>query len=619
MSLLKSLLKELGRRTTSASTESFETLLLKLAEQLKHNNAAQRTTGLAALRNLLQVHPESADAHALLGDAMLAEQSTAQAEASYRQALSLQPEHARAQEGLGLVLLGTRQLEQASLHFATAHRVDPMNAEILVHWGLVDIELGNFQDAGSRFQRAIERDARNANAWQNLGLVSYRLGHFAESAKQLRQAVTLNPNHGLAFSNLALALRQLNDIDAALEAALRASRLKPNSARVWVVLGDLYCDQGDFSLAAQSLGKAQQIDPQSAAAHIGRGKLHQAIGEHDQAKRSFEAALAIEPNNADARGGLGQLHLLLGEWAAGWDAYEARRLTQPPPVRRVPGREWRGEPLEGKSLLIHAEQGLGDIILFSSCLQDLIQQGAHCILDVPLRLERLFRRSFPNVEVLGHELSLPEETWLAGLPPFDFHLPIGSLPRWARRDTNSFPDRLSFLRADGESIHHWRQRLSGRQRPLIGLSWRGGLLSTAGQQRCIELHQLLEALQGIEASFVCLQYGDVADDLRAVNVPMEQVNPGLSGYSDLDDLASLTAALDGVITVCSTQAHLCGALGIPTAVLVPSNPSWRYGAQDSSMPWYPSLTLLRQTHPGDWSRSLEATRHWLSGLTAPTQ
>jgi tetratricopeptide (TPR) repeat protein len=616
MGLLSSLIKEIARRGPSKDAGSLQTTLAQLSVLLQQRGTPQRQEALETLRQMLKQHPDAPDAHALMGDALLADKANESAQASYRRALALKPEHARAQEGLGLVLLGQGQPEQASLHLATAHRLAPMNAEVLVHWGLAELALGNLREAGSKFQKAIERDTRNPNAWQNLGLVSYQLGQFADSIQQLRQAIMLNPQHGLAYSNLALALRQQNDLDGALEAAQQAVSLKADSARVWVVLGDLYSDCGDFTKARESLGKALALDARSVSAQIGLGKLHQATGAHDEARRNFEAALTLDPGNADARGGLGQLLLLLGQWRAGWEAYEARRLTQPPAVRRVPAREWEGHPLKGQRVLVHAEQGLGDIILFSSCVPDLLAQGGHCLLDVPTRLAGLMQRSFPEAQVLAHEMTMPEEHWLASLPPFDVHVPIGTLPRWLRQSSEQFPKRHAFLKADPARMTIWAERLAARRRPRIGVSWRGGLLSTAGHQRCIDLSLLAQALHGLDIDLVSLQYGDTHAELEAVNHAGQRVHAGLSGYGDLDDLAALTASLDAVITVCSTQAHLSGGLGVPTAVLVPVNPSWRYGAHGDAMPWYGSLTLLRQRQLGDWSPCLAALRPWLSQLPA---
>jgi ADP-heptose:LPS heptosyltransferase len=263
-------------------------------------------------------------------------------------------------------------------------------------------------------------------------------------------------------------------------------------------------------------------------------------------------------------------------------------------------------------LLIHAEQGLGDIILFSSCLPDLVDRGVHCVIDVPPRLEALFKRSFPTSEVVAHELASSGSDWLATLPEFDRHVPMGTLPKWLRLDQPSFPSRPAYLVGDAKKTTAWRERLAHLPRPHIGISWRGGMVSTSRLQRSIELAEMLTAFKSVQGTWVCVQYGNVDDEVaNAQALTGREVHPGLSGYADIDDIAALTSALDGVVTVCSTQAHLSGALGTPAAVLVPANPSWPYGAQGEAMLWYPALTLLRQKHLGCWTDVLDHAAQWI--------
>ncbi len=555
---------------------------------------------------------QGADEHARLGDEALSQGRRDDAETHYRAALAAKPEHARAQEGLGLTLLQKHRLEDAYLHLEMAHKLDPMNAEILVHWGLVELELGNFELASRRFGHAIERSPGNPHAWLNLGLASFKLGQFANSVTQIERATTLRPDHALAWSNLALARRQVDDLEGSLEAVRRAIELRPSQSRFWVIQGDLQADAGDFSASDRSFDQALALSPESSEAQIGRGKLRMAQGRAKDAEDAFRLALDRDPAHAEASGGLGQLLLQQGRWAEGWTHYEARRRTIPGPVRSVPMPDWDGQPRRGERLLVHAEQGLGDIILFGTCLPDLLTAGVDVVLDLPARLTPLFQRSFPTVTICPDDGRRNGDAWLSQLPPFDRHVPMGTLPRWLRQTDSQFPtDATGYLRADPMAVQHWRQKLATLPRPLLGLSWRGGLLSTAGRQRSLALVEMIEGLRDTGASFVCLQYGDVTDELaQAEAITGIRVHPGLSGYGDLDDMAALSCSLDGVLTVCSTQAHLCGALGLEAAVLVPFNPNWRYGAQGSRMAWYPSLTLFRQTDAGAWQGPLtEASRH----------
>lgn len=619
MSLIKSLWRDLTRGAQKPdATDALAERLRTLEPQLRQSGTATGSRALEELRSLTDAHPRSADARSLLGDGLLSAQQLVDAENAYREALKIQPEHARAQEGLGLCLLQSKRLDEAYLHLELAHKLAPMNADVLVHWGLVDLELGNYGTASQRFMSAVERAPNNPHAWHNLGLAMFRMGQFEASVTHLRRALVLKPDHALAHSNLALALRQTGDLGGASEAALRATELKPGNARLWVVRGDLCVDAGDFDQADSAFAQALSIDAHNVGGHIGRGKLLMALGRHDDARAAFETALSQEPSNADACAGLAQLHLLLQRWNIGWDLYEARRGSLPNPVRTVTTPEWQGEDLRGRSILVHAEQGLGDIILFASCLPDLIERGAQCVIDVPPRLETLFRRSFPGARVTGHELTSNGSDWLASLPPVDLHVPMGTLPKWLRREPSAFPRRAAFLTSDATRTTDWQARLAHLPKPHIGITWRGGTVSTARLQRSLELAELLGAFKSFQGTFVCLQYGDVADEIAAAEaLTGRAIHAGISGFADIDDVAALTCALDAVVTVCATQAHLSGALGMRAAVLVPANPSWRYGSAGDTMPWYPSLTLVRQHELGAWDDVLDQAAAWIGQLQDP--
>lgn len=570
------------------------------------------------LRQTLASKPDDVRGWTQLGDWLFTQALYAECESAYRQALQTSAMHARAQEGLGLALLRQGRLEEAHRHLELAHKADANNADILIHWGLVDLELGNLARAAERFQEAIDRVPNNAHAWHNLALVALKQGAVEQSIALLQRAIELKPDHGLAYSNLAMALRRNDQLQPALQAAHKATKLKRNNARVWVVLADMQMNLGDFQSAQGSLAQAEQIDPRHIGLHVARGKLHMALGEHAQARQAFDLALSIDSSNADAQGGLGELQLLLGEWATGWDLYEARCRVEATPVRRYPYPAWEGQALQGKTVLIHAEQGMGDIILFASCLGNLIERGAHCVIEVRQRMVELFSRSFPEAQVIGRAANAPLLEWPDGMPAIDYQLPFGSLPRWFRRDGGSFPKgRPAYLRAEPSKVANWQQALRSDERKSIGIAWRGGVAGTAKLQRSMSLLDLVQALPSPDVRLVCLQYGEVDEELRHAEAATGvSVHAGLSGLANLDDLAALTAACDGVITVCSTQAHLTGALGLPGLVLVPSNPSWRYLHDGEQMPWYPSLMLARQSTPGDWQSALSSARRWVEQLPA---
>jgi ADP-heptose:LPS heptosyltransferase len=266
-------------------------------------------------------------------------------------------------------------------------------------------------------------------------------------------------------------------------------------------------------------------------------------------------------------------------------------------------------------LLVHSEQGLGDAILFASCLPELQSRCAKVIVETPVRLARLFRRSFPWADVVGHEQTDNSSGWLGSHASVQRQIPIGSLPFHFRKTNEDFPSRAGYLLADPQAVADWRCKISDGQRRTIGISWRGGLALTAKFQRSLELETLARALATMDVALVNLQYGETDSEIQQLaKATGIELHPGLSGLADLDDLAALTSACDGVITVCSTLAHLAGALGMPGLVLVPTIANWRYGAGGTRSVWYPNLELARQSAEGDWNGPLIRARGWAEQL-----
>jgi ADP-heptose:LPS heptosyltransferase len=286
-------------------------------------------------------------------------------------------------------------------------------------------------------------------------------------------------------------------------------------------------------------------------------------------------------------------------------------------VRTFPYLEWLGQSGMDQRLLVHAEQGLGDIILFSSCLPDLHQRCSDVLLEVPSRMQSLFARSFPWAEVIGHEPGDNAMGWLGQGRPVERQVAIGSLPRWLRNHDEDFRATSPFLRADPDRVLAWRERLKVQPgQTVIGITWRGGLAFTGKTQRSLPLADLASTLARTGARLVSLQHGDTQADLqRCADETGVVIESGLSGYADLDDLAALTQACDGIVSVCSTQAHLTGALGQKGLILVPHGANWRYGASGSRMVWYPGLELSRQSVADDWSTPIARAQVWVEDRT----
>jgi hypothetical protein len=261
------------------------------------------------------------------------------------------------------------------------------------------------------------------------------------------------------------------------------------------------------------------------------------------------------------------------------------------------------------TLLVYAEQGIGDEILFASCLPEVVAAARHCVIDCAPKLAALFQRSFPTATVRGGYQTDPVD-WARSLG-VDLQIPAGSLPLHLRREASGFPAHAGYLRADAGKVDRWRDRLRalgpGR---TIGLSWRGGTARTRAERRSITLAELAPVLGLPGFHFVSLQYDqDAAAEVTDFGSKFGRlIHHWPDAIDDFDETAALVTALDGVVSVCTAVVHLAGALGRPAWVMTPRVPEWRYGAQGERMPWYPSVRLVRQVASGDWTPVVDAIR-----------
>jgi hypothetical protein len=320
---------------------------------------------------------------------------------------------------------------------------------------------------------------------------------------------------------------------------------------------------------------------------------------------------------------VGLAHCLLaqGQFEAGWIAYEERFATKESPARGLALQTWRSEPLSGAGIVLYAEQGLGDELMYANCFADVIDRAGLVVIECDPRLTELYRRSFPAARILG-QARRSAGSWREGLDGVRWMSAIGSLPRFLRRRVDDFPRHSGYLRADPVKVACWRKRLDalgGGQK--IGLSWRGGVAQTRRALRSIPLEQLSTLIDQPDTIWVSVQYGDCGAEIDAYRRahPHKPVQFWQQAIDDYDETAALVCALDGVVSVCTALVHLSGALGRPTLVLVPSVPEWRYQLQGERMPWYPSVQLLRQRRQGMWEDVLEAACSRLAELRQSAQ
>jgi len=583
------------------------------AEAYRHYRARDLKAARDLLEALLSRQADHLDALCLLGDIEAREQRFDSSLACYRKALLIDPRNPEALFGLGLTLHDVGDLEQAYSYLEQARRYRPRDARILTHLGLVLFKLGNLAAAQDRIAQAIRLDPKAADAWNNLGVIQRKLGRIAEAVESFRKARELNPDFGLALTNHGLALRDTERVEEAEKALREAVNLRPGNAAARLNLGSVLQDLGQLDDARLHLEKATELRPEMVEAHVALGSLLQKEGRFDEARAKFQYALSLAPNSPEARSGLAELQLALGEFEEAWDNYEARMEAWDSPRRVFPYPEWGGEPLAGKTLLVYAEQGLGDIVLFASCLPDVIRQAGHCVIDVHPRLSELFEYSFSQATVHGGGGS-DSLDWLTGAPPIDYYAAIGSLPRYFRRSAAAFPSHEGYLKARPERVRFWRERLKqtgpGRK---VGIAWQGGLARTGKLLRSMALTDWLPLLETPNIDWISLQHtGTEAELNRFAASTGIKIHHWPEALKDYHETAALVSGLDLVITVCCSLVHLTGALGKPVWGMVPTAPSWRYLARGERLPWYPSTRLFRQNRPGDWRPVVDEIRKCLN-------
>jgi tetratricopeptide (TPR) repeat protein len=498
--------------------------------------------------------------------------------------------------------------------FRQAIEIDPAHVDARVDLASALLALGNAPAAEQAVREALARDPRNVAALVNLGAAQQGNGEFAAAADSYRAALAVDADCVPALGDLASVCLRLGAVDEATQYIERALRLAPENAELHLRKAGLLLERKLPAQAAQSYRQAQRLAPGSVAALNGLGFVLDTQGRADEALDCYEKALAIDPGNVQAHLNRSAVWLLREDYARAWPEYEWRLRDpgQAPVHGRFAQPRWDGSSLAGKRILVYAEQGLGDEIMYASCLPEVIAQARHCVIDCERRLAGLFQRSFPQATVHGGGQSEAPD-WLD--QTVDVQISFGSLPLHLRRTADAFPRHAGYLRADPARVERWRARLASLGAgPKVGLSWRGGVAQTSRGMRSLKLEELLPILRSGSATFVNLQYGPHAHEIGILKQAHGiEVHHWPEAIDDYDETAALVSALDLTVSVCTAVVHLAGALGRPVWVMAPLRPEPRYGLKGESMRWYPSARMFRQHSFGDWDPVIAAVAAALGG------
>ncbi|WP_439409884.1 tetratricopeptide repeat protein [Bradyrhizobium sp. DASA03076] len=554
----------------------------------------------------------------------------AEAELCCQQALTLDEQHPDALHLLGALCFHAQQPDAAEEWIGRAVRQAP-KAEYLLSLATVLERQGRLEDARHHYSHALSLKPGDAGLWNHLGNLLWQLGHKDEAAQHLLQALKLNPHYWEAAHNCGMLLLELERHAEAVRCFDIAERLNRSSAALHQMRAVCLSALGRFDEAEADYEKSIALDPNLAETHNNLGLLHWRFGRLEQAFACFDRALALRPDfhavlnnkavvllhlqmldeafatlrkslaaapdDAQTLFYLATLQLLTGDFAHGWLAREARwRLPSIGLVDRGFSQAlWRGDqPLAGKTILLHSDEGLGDAIQFARYVPMVAASGARVILEVEPPIQQLLGGIEGVAECIGR----------SSTPEFDLHCPLGTLPLAFGTRLDTVPLAQGYVPAPPATrMTAWEDRLEQRLGPhdrfRVGLVWAGNPDHKNDHNRSMTLHTLAPLLD-CDAQFVSLQKG-VRDQDRAFLAERRDIVDLTEHLTDFSETAALICCLDLVITIDTSVAHLAGALAAPVWTLLPFNPDWRWLLERDDSPWYRSMRLFRQTTRGDWA------------------
>ena len=603
------------------------------ASALQHLQAGRLPEAEALLRGVLARDPDRADALEALAGLRYRAGDVIGAEGLFRRAVAAAPRSAGLHACLGAAMAAQGKLDAAAESLRTALALDPENAQFLVHLGAVLGRQGQFESAINSYRQAIIRQPHFPEAYNNLGNVLARVGRHEEAAAALQQAVEQKPGFVEAHSNLSAALRESRHLAEAIAAAGAAIRLRADFAEAHFNLGVAQTLMNRHAEAQEALQQAIVLRPRYAEAHFALATVLERLSEPEAALAAYRTCVELDgthtqarvesgtlllqlgrleeaiaahrrtvelyPDCAGARLGLGMGLLLQGKFAEGWPLFEARREIECFGAQNPALPRWSGEALDGRRILLHAEQGLGDVIHFCRYAALVSERGGRVVLQAYEKMRRLLTGQ-PGIE-----------QFVAGgdpVPPCDLECPLLSLAKVMGTALHTIPGNTPYLFADSALMSDWTRRIAfadGRLR--VGLVWAGNPTHRFDRLRSVELAQLapLASIEGVV--FFSLQVGPRAGEARNAPAGME-MHDYSDELGDLADTAALVASLDLVIAVDTAVAHLAAALGKPVWLLLQQVPDWRWMLDRSDSPWYPSMRLFRQHTYGDWEGVIEDIR-----------
>jgi tetratricopeptide (TPR) repeat protein len=473
-------------------------------------------------------------------------------------------------------------------------RAEPGHAEALNLRGVLSHQAGANAEAVEWLTRAVASDPSNAGYYYNLGVAHQVLDQLDDAVASYRQALRLQPNHADAHNNLGFALAKQKRQEEAAAHYRRAVYLRPDFAEAWHNLGIVMRQLGQLEEAIGDYRQAVRLKPDHVVAWHNLGLALAGAGKPEEALESYGRALALRPDYPEARFGRSLVWLLRGEFERGWPEYEWRWKCKHGQTNPHVGPLWDCSPLAGRTILLHAEQGLGDVLQFIRFAPLVKGRGGTVIVECPASLAALL------AGCAGMDRLVPRGT---PLPPYDVQAPLLSLPGIFGTTLVTIPAKIPYLSADPGHVEKWGEELKAVSGLKVGIAWQGDPNYLWDRYRSIPLRQFAALAEVPGLKLVGLQKGAGREQVASVVSRFDLIDLG----DRLDetggaftDTAAVMKCLDLVITSDTAVAHLAGALGVPVWVALSSAPDWRWLLQREDSPWYPTMRLFRQSRLGEW-------------------
>ncbi|MEG4494686.1 tetratricopeptide repeat protein [Microcoleus sp. D3_18_C4] len=568
---------------------------LKLAWE--HHQAGRLLEAENLYRQIIEVQPESANVLCLLGIAARQQGKIAEAIDFYEQAIAQKPDFVEAHLNKANLLLDVREYQRAIASYEQVIKIQPNSALAYNNLGWVKQQLGEIDAAILYYQTALKLDP-------NLPETAHNLGHLFKQKKQLNEAITyyvhalkINPNLIYSLMGLGTVLQQQGKFAEAFNCYQQAVKLEPTNPEAHNNVGAFYHEQGNVKAAISYYRQALNLKPDFVEAINNLGHALVDLGEFQEAFSCHSRALELQPDNATAHLEFALTLLLFGDFQRGFAEYEWRWRTPQLQPRQFKQPVWDGSNLQGKTILLHVEQGFGDSIQFIRYAPILRSQGAKVMVACYPELLRLFA-TVPGIEYLSVSLE--------GLPEFDVHSPLMSLPQIVGTTLETIPANVPYLYPPAEC----KFALSSDAKLKVGIVWAGSPKRRKDNQRSCILSDFIRFLDVPGIAFYSLQKNLSESDRTLLN---QHLVPDLTPHlNDFADTASAISQLDLVITVDTAVAHLAGALGKPVWVLLSFAPDWRWLLDREDNPWYPTARLFRQSQPESWQELFEEVQAALS-------